>query len=57
MSEIQYSFLFSFENKSEDYGLPKALLEKYRTIFIKTKQPFSMNVAVAGSIVMHERSR
>lgn len=40
---------------AEDYGIPKHILEGRQTIQIPTLRPQSMNVAVAGSIVMYDR--
>lgn len=40
---------------AEDYGIPKEVLEGNQVIQITTCKPYSMNVAVAGSIVMYDR--
>jgi tRNA G18 (ribose-2'-O)-methylase SpoU len=41
---------------SEDHGLPKAILERCHCLVqIETKQPESMNVSCAGSILLHHR--
>lgn len=40
---------------AEDYGLPKEILKSHQIIQIPTEKDFSMNVAVAGSIVMYDR--
>ncbi len=41
---------------AEDHGLSAAQIERcHEFVIIETPQPQSMNVAVAGSIVMHDR--
>lgn len=40
---------------AEDYGLPQQLLERHTVVQIPTLKPQSMNVSVAGSIVMYDR--
>jgi tRNA G18 (ribose-2'-O)-methylase SpoU len=41
---------------AEDHGLPPAVLERcHHVVQIPTPQPWSLNVAVAGSIVMAHR--
>lgn len=43
---------------AEDHGLSKAALKAcHKVVQIPTVKPFSLNVAVAGSIVMYERFR
>lgn len=39
---------------AEDYGIPEKLMKGYQKIHIET--PMCLNVAVAGSIVMYDRS-
>ncbi|MDD5110713.1 MAG: RNA methyltransferase [Patescibacteria group bacterium] len=39
---------------AEDYGIPDELMRGYQKVFINT--PMCLNVAVAGSIVMYDRS-
>tara|TARA_R110002049_G_C8906017_1_gene542025 strand:+ start:179 stop:637 length:459 start_codon:yes stop_codon:yes gene_type:complete len=41
---------------AEDHGLPKKAIEKSHFL-VKFKSHFSLNVAVAGSIVMYDRGR
>jgi tRNA G18 (ribose-2'-O)-methylase SpoU len=41
---------------AEDHGLPPAVLDKCHSVLqIETAVPRSMNVAVAGSIILHDR--
>lgn len=41
---------------AEDHGLPKAVLDRCHSIVqIETPRPESMNVAVAGSLMLHHR--
>jgi tRNA(Leu) C34 or U34 (ribose-2'-O)-methylase TrmL len=40
---------------AEDNGLPKRIIEKYPVIFIETEISRSMNVAIAGNIIMYDR--
>lgn len=40
---------------AEDDGLPEEIMRGNQTIEIETMRPRSMNVAVAGSIVLHDR--
>lgn len=40
---------------AEDYGIPKEILEGRQVVQIATARPQSMNVAVAGSLVMYDR--
>lgn len=40
---------------AEDDGLPEDVMRGNQTIEIETEQPRSMNVATAGSIVLHDR--
>jgi tRNA G18 (ribose-2'-O)-methylase SpoU len=41
---------------AEDHGLPQGVLDRcHYTVQIPTVQEWSMNVAVAGSIVMYDR--
>lgn len=40
---------------AEDYGIPQEHLVGHQTIVIPTEKQWSMNVAVAGSIVMADR--
>jgi len=40
---------------SESKGLPQSICTSYRTIYIPTERNISMNVAVAGSIVLYDR--
>lgn len=40
---------------AEDHGLPKTVLEGHQTIQIPSLEPISMNVAVAGTLVMYDR--
>lgn len=40
---------------SEDHGLPEALLASYRLFEIPSKQPQSMNVSAAGTLIMYDR--
>jgi len=40
---------------AEDEGIPKEILKNYQIIQIISDLPFCLNVAVAGSIVMHDR--
>ena len=40
---------------AEDNGIPEAIYKNYDTIKIPTLKPQSMNVSVAGSIVMYDR--
>lgn len=40
---------------AEDYGIPAKILEKGQVVQIPTCKNISMNVAVAGSIVMYDR--
>lgn len=41
---------------AEDHGLPPSVLERcHRVVTIDTPQPWSLNVAVAGSLVIHDR--
>jgi len=40
---------------AEDHGLPKAAMEKAHHL-VKFETPKSINVAVAGSIVMYDRN-
>ena len=40
---------------AEDYGIPERFFKNESTIYIPTVKTFSMNVAVAGSIVMYDR--
>lgn len=40
---------------SEDSGLPKEILESERCRFVEIDGDSSLNVAVAGSIVLHDR--
>lgn len=41
---------------AEDHGLPKTVLDKCHSVLqIETLLPYSMNVAVAGSIILHDR--
>lgn len=41
---------------AEDYGLPQAVLDRcHHLLSIETAMPQSLNVAVAGSIVLHDR--
>lgn len=42
---------------AEDHGLPPDILDRYQTIIIESIREFSLNVAVAGTIVMYERFR
>lgn len=39
---------------AEDYGVPEEIMRGYQKIFIDT--PLCLNVAVAGSIVLYDRS-
>jgi tRNA (guanosine-2'-O-)-methyltransferase len=39
---------------AEDYGVPEEMMRGYQKVFIGT--PMCLNVAVAGSIVMYDRS-
>jgi tRNA(Leu) C34 or U34 (ribose-2'-O)-methylase TrmL len=39
---------------AEDYGVPEALMRGYQKVFIET--PMCLNVAVAGSIALYDRS-
>jgi len=39
---------------AEDEGIPEELMQGYQKVFIET--PMCLNVAVAGSIVMYDRS-
>lgn len=39
---------------AEDYGVPEDLMKGHRKVFIDT--PMCLNVAVAGSIIMYDRS-
>ena len=39
---------------AEDYGLPKEIMRGHPKVFIDT--PMCLNVAVAGSIIMYDRS-
>lgn len=41
---------------AEDYGIPEELTKGYQTVYIPTERPFSMNVAVCGSLVLYDRS-
>jgi tRNA G18 (ribose-2'-O)-methylase SpoU len=41
---------------AEDYGLPTSILGRQHWVTIPTPRPESMNVAVAGSIVLYDRS-
>lgn len=41
---------------SEANGIPKDILSSHEVISIETKRPQSMNVAMAGSIVMYDRN-
>lgn len=40
---------------AEDYGIPKEKMVGYQKVYIETKRPQSMNVAMAGSLVMYDR--
>jgi tRNA(Leu) C34 or U34 (ribose-2'-O)-methylase TrmL len=40
---------------AEDYGIPQDFLVGHQTVIIPTEKTWSMNVAVAGSIVMYDR--
>ena len=40
---------------SEDRGLPQELLCKYKTVYIPSEKPFSLNVATAGTLVLYDR--
>jgi len=40
---------------AEDNGIPKEILEGHTTIQIPENKPISMNVAVAGSIILYDR--
>lgn len=41
---------------SEDHGLSRAALDRcHQLVQIEAAQPWSMNVAVAGSIILHDR--
>jgi tRNA G18 (ribose-2'-O)-methylase SpoU len=41
---------------AEDHGLPPDVLDRcHRIVQIPSPQPWSMNVAVAGTLVMHDR--
>ena len=41
---------------AEDHGIPAQILERcHRTVMIPTKRDFSMNVSVAGSLVLYDR--
>ncbi len=40
---------------AEDTGLPKAVLEKYKSVIIESEKRFSLNVATAGSIIAYDR--
>ena len=40
---------------AEDYGIPKEILERHTVVQIDQHQQFSLNVAVAGSIVINHR--
>ncbi len=40
---------------AEDRGLPKAILERYKSVIIESEKPYSLNVATAGTIVIYDR--
>lgn len=41
---------------AEDHGLPVSVLDRcHQVVQIPSPQPWSLNVAVAGSLVMHDR--
>lgn len=41
---------------AEDHGLPQNVLDRCHSLLqIETALPYSMNVAVAGSIILHDR--
>lgn len=41
---------------AEDHGLPVAVLDRcHQVVQIPSPQPWSLNVAVAGSLIMHDR--
>jgi len=40
---------------AEDHGIPADILFGREKVFIETAEPISLNVAVAGSIVMNDR--
>lgn len=40
---------------AEDYGIPEELMNGHQKVFIPTEREFSMNVAMAGSIVLYDR--
>lgn len=40
---------------AEDYGIPSEYLRGHQTVVIPTDKQWSMNVAVAGSIIMYDR--
>jgi len=40
---------------AEDNGLPEDVMEKYQRVYIPSSRKFSLNVAVAGSIIMYDR--
>lgn len=41
---------------AEDHGLPESILARaHRVVHVETALPISLNVAVAGSIVLHHR--
>lgn len=42
---------------AEDNGIPTEILSRYKTITIPAIRGISLNVAVAGSIVMYDRHR
>jgi len=40
---------------AEDYGIPKEITNIYPTVYIPTLYDFSLNVSVAGSIILSDR--
>ena len=40
---------------AEDNGIPSKILERHQSVIIESSQPYSLNVATAGTIVMYDR--
>lgn len=56
LREYQHPRLACYLLGAEDRGLPPAVLDRcHGQIIVETPRPESMNVAVAGSLVMHDR--
>lgn len=56
LSDFQHPIRCLYLLGAEDHGIPREILDKSQAIVkIETPEPFCLNVAVAGTIIMHDR--